>query len=701
MKCIVIAIGLLALTAPLSPAEKAKPQSAPQNTQSSRELHDLSQRLIAKGDYGGAIALLSNSKLNEKLTLDLAQAYGKAGMLKDAETLLVTAMSKSRPSYPLVNALATVYVNEGQRQKALKIAEEFVAAHPDNADAQKLRLRLLLLTNDTKESFALVQKLITSQPRDPYLLYVCGTLERQSGALDSAREHLRLAVALQPDIYQSHYGLGVVLLKLNELRGAKEQFESAIRLDAPDPEVHLELAMVLRKLGDVQASERELKLCREATQSKTNTAIAENKTALAEKELESGNPGSAVQLYREALQATPDNALLNYKLSVALDQAGDAQGERDALERAVQLDPDLAAAHNQLGYLLSRGGDMPAAEEHFREAVRAAPAFIEAWINLAATLGMEAKFSDAQQAVDSALKLDANNAEALRLRQDLGLPTQPELNPALDYYRRGDYDSAHQQLEALHKLQPQDTRIAILLGDTDLHLNKLSDAISLLEPMAEANASNMDFEYVYGSALVAAGRTTEGAKHLEKVGQVNHSAEAYRVAGEALLSSDDFEAARRDLESAVRINPQLPRIYTLVGIARDKMGDTVNAESAFRHALKTDPDDFQANLYLGAILYGRRALEESRPYLDRALKLKPTDPMARYESGMLKSTSGEYETAIQELEPLTKSDPEWLEPHIALSTLYYKTHRPEDGSRERQVVDRLTAEQQARGKKSK
>ena len=71
--------------------------------------------------------------------------------------------------------------------------------------------------------------------------------------------------------------------------------------------------------------------------------------------------------------------------------------------------------------------------------------------------------------------------------------------------------------------------------------------------------------------------------------------------------------------------------------------------------------------------------------------------MARYESAMWKSTSGEYAAAAQELEQLTKDDPDWLEPHIELAALYYRLHRPEDGARERQIVDRITTKQQSQG----
>ena len=669
--------------------------------QSPKALDGLSQHLIAEGDYAGAIALLHKSKRDERLTLDLAQAYGKAGALQDAENLLTAAKDQFPSSYPLMNALVTVYVNEGQRQKALQTSHNFAVMHPENAEAQTLHLRLLLLNNNTAEALPLARKLLAGQPRDAYLLYVCGTLERQSGLFEAARNHLELAVRLQPDIYQSHYGLGLVLLKLEDLKGAKGEFEKAIALGTPDAEVHLELATVLKKLGQSSAAEREAQLYREASQSQTDATAAERKAIRAQQELDTGHPSKAVELYRQALDAAPDNALLNYKLSVALDKVGDTAGERDALEKAIQIDPEMAVAHNQLGYLAFRGGSPGSAEQHFRQAVRAAPAFTEAWINLAATLGMQSKLPEAQYAVDTALKLDPQNSQALQLRHDLNMPRQSTLDVGLELYKKGDYASARQQFESAYKSHTTDVRIAILLADTELHLNAAADALALLQPLAEVNSKNMDFEFVYGAALIAVGRRREGVSHVEKVAEVNQNADAHLLVGDTLLDLDEFDHARKHLEAAFRLNPQLPRIHTLVGIARDKTGDTANAETAFREALKLDLDDFQANLYLGAMLFHRRELTQAKPYLDHALKINPADPIARYESAMLKNASGEYEAAAAELEQLERTDPDWLEPHVALATLYYKLHRPEDGAHEREIVERLTAQQQARGAQSK
>ena len=134
-----------------------------------------------------------------------------------------------------------------------------------------------------------------------------------------------------------------------------------------------------------------------------------------------------------------------------------------------------------------------------------------------------------------------------------------------------------------------------------------------------------------------------------------------------------------------------------MGQARDQTGATKEAEAAFREALKVDPNDFESNLFLGAILYKRRDTDEARIYLDRALALNPKDNTARYEAAMLKSTTGESAAAAELLEQLVKDDPNWLDPHVELANLYYKLHRPQDGARERAIVDKLTAEQQSKG----
>jgi tetratricopeptide (TPR) repeat protein len=329
-------------------------------------------------------------------------------------------------------------------------------------------------------------------------------------------------------------------------------------------------------------------------------------------------------------------------------------------------------------------GNLPAAIGDYRKLLEQRPNQVEARVNLGAALAHIGQFDEAIATYRSALPLLKDKNPVL-------------LNLALAYYKKGDFENARQQFEVLHDARPEDVRVIILLADCDLRRQMADAALRLLEPVQNKYLQNMDFQYVLGSALIQSGRKREGFPRIEKVAHAGSSADAYLLAGATLLDLNEYELARKDLEEALQLNASLPNVYTLVGTARDKTGDEQNAEAAFREALKRNPDDFQANLYLGAILYKRRATDEARKYLDRALQLKPEDSMARYESAMLKSATGDYQGATKQLEELTKDDPNWLEPHVELATLYYRLHRPEDGAKERQIVDRLTAAQQAQG----
>jgi len=60
--------------------------------------------------------------------------------------------------------------------------------------------------------------------------------------------------------------------------------------------------------------------------------------------------------------------------------------------------------------------------------------------------------------------------------------------------------------------------------------------------------------------------------------------------------------------------------------------------------------------------------------------------------------TGKYAEAATTLEELEKGDPKWLDPHVELAALYYKLHRPDDGQRERDIVNRLRTASKRKGR---
>lgn len=379
----------------------------------------LSKALLAEGDFGAAIALLRSAPADENLTLRLAQVYDKAGMLDKAAEVLKRALVSHPSSLPLSNALTTILVKQTLYQDAIRLAAKTARLHPGNLDAQRQYFRLMVLNDDYALAQPLGRKLLIAAPHDFDILYLNGIMERAGGQFPAARKHLEEAVKLDPNYYNARYNLGVVLAELKDFPGAREQLEKAIALGATEPEVRFKLASVLRTMGETEAAQEQLKIYQQELQARESHALAVSKAAQGDKELETGDPQKAVAFYREALTAEPRNTLMSFKLALALDRTGSTDEERTLLEQAIQVDPDFALAQNQIGYLDSRSGDSASAEEHFRRALRSAPGYTQAWVSLAATLGMESRFPEAQQALASALQLDPKNAAALQLRKDL------------------------------------------------------------------------------------------------------------------------------------------------------------------------------------------------------------------------------------------------------------------------------------------
>jgi tetratricopeptide (TPR) repeat protein len=382
-------------------------------------LDGASKNLLAAGQPGAVIALLSPEPKGADLILDLALAYQGTGATDEAMDALKKGLEANPSSRELTRALVAILVLQQRYQEAAKLAEKLVEQSPHDLNAQILYLEVLVENDDEDLAQPLAHKLLLAAPHNFGVLYLNGVLENRAGNYAGGRKLLEEAVALNPNHYNVHYNLGIALANLNDPQGAREQFEKALALGATEPSVRFEYAKVLRTLGETQLAAEQLKLYQQEQKAQADRTLAASKMAEADKELAEGNPSKAVALYRDSVAAMPESALINYKLSVALDRVGDTAGERAALEKAVQIDPEMAIAHRQLGYLAFNDGDFATAEEQFRDAVKAAPGFAAAWVSLAATLGTESRYPEAQQAVQRALEIDPKNANAIDLQKEL------------------------------------------------------------------------------------------------------------------------------------------------------------------------------------------------------------------------------------------------------------------------------------------
>ncbi len=380
--------------------------------------------LIAAGDYTSVIRSLHGAAPDENLSLDLAIAYRKTGMLSEEEQTLQKGLKADPRSDALTAQLVALYVDESHYAAATAISKTFAAARPGDLEAQRIYLRTLVITGDNDRALPLGQKLLALAPRDPDLLNLNGLLEKRAGDYQAARRHLEEAVALSPGDFNPRVNLGMVLADLNDPAGAKVQLEKARSLGANAPQIYFELARVLRALGETQAAQRQLLLYQQRLKQESDRALAVSKAAEAAEARKSGDNRKAAALLQQACAAEPQDAGLAWQLALVQDDLGDTQGERAALQLALRADPHFVLAHYRLGYMDFQAGDTAAAEQQFRITVSGLPQDAQAWISLAATLAAESRLSEAREAVRHALRIDPENAAALSLSRKLAAAPQ-------------------------------------------------------------------------------------------------------------------------------------------------------------------------------------------------------------------------------------------------------------------------------------
>src|SRR5436305_13090399 len=90
------------------------------------------------------------------------------------------------------------------------------------------------------------------------------------------------------------------------------------------------------------------------------------------------------------------------------------------------------------------------------------------------------------------------------------------------------------------------------------------------------------------------------------------------------------EVALSDLDQAVKLKPDDPFYLVALGAAWLKRPDLFAGEQFFRRALQLQPDNTQAQMYLGYVLYKQKRFGEAKPYLEKTIKADPNMPEPFY-----------------------------------------------------------------------
>jgi Tfp pilus assembly protein PilF len=343
---------------------------------------------------------------------------------------------------------------------------------------------------------------------------------------------------------------------------------------------------------------------------------------------------------------------------------------------------------------LQQQGQLEAAVVAWRNFLIQQPRNLAGLSNLAVVLARLGRFEEAIEEYERALKIDPANATV-------------RLNLGIARYKAAQFQEAAKELAQVRAIQPGNLQATLLEADCHLRMGDAQAVIALLEPIeakqadGAKQASSNDGEglavaYMLGMAYLRAGKAELGQVRIDRILRNGESAEAHVLMGLALREAHDLAGAVQSFGKAVALNPNLPDVHAMYGLALIASGNRDKAREEFEAELKANPHDYTANVNLGVIAKEDQRFDEAAAFLERALKVRPADPAARYQVATLKMAANDVDTARATLEALVAEHPNWLEPHVSLATVYYRLKRKADGDREREIVDRLTKEAQAR-----
>jgi tetratricopeptide (TPR) repeat protein len=324
------------------------------------------------------------------------------------------------------------------------------------------------------------------------------------------------------------------------------------------------------------------------------------------------------------------------------------------------------------------------AEQAYRAVLKRSGPAAEILANLGAVLVHEDKFVQAISAYQQALNLAPSLAPI-------------HLNLGLAYLKSGKFEDASRELTAFLKVEPAHPQARQLRAMAALELERYEDAVrdySSLMP-----SEDLSVRLGLATALTRLGRTSEAREVLGRALENESSAEVQFVRGQALLEDGQLDEALAALETARRLNPNLPQLRMQIGAVQWRRKDTEAALTLWREEWKANPSSFSANYTLGAALaLSQQNRTEAEGLLRTAVRLKPGHAGAAYHLGKLLWQKSRSPEAVGLLERAAKADSGSREVHYLLATAYQSLGRKVEAAREFARVKELSEKELRRSR---
>lgn len=360
-------------------------------------------------------AKLKTSSAYRSYTVGVAAAA--AGRFDEAESAFQRALSEDPSNALIYNALATLYINQGEIQKAQVACENGINSAPGSPDLYYSLGLTRYQTGQFDPALQAFDRALALRPDYPdALMWRGNTCLLQAklggeGAGDPAKlaeslANLRRATELDDNVADYHAAYAEALYQQRDLAEARKQMERAVAIDPGNAKYSRSLGRVCDQLNDLDAATAAY-----TTATLQDPTDAEGFYGLGLAAFKKQQDDAAIAAFQSALRINPFHVDAHEKLGQTLIRSGrqdEGQNELklaedsrtraktiDEMRRSSAMDPSNVELANNLGIELARQGDFDDAMQAFHRALAASPRFVDAKYQIGGLYAQRAKWLDA------------------------------------------------------------------------------------------------------------------------------------------------------------------------------------------------------------------------------------------------------------------------------------------------------------------
>ena len=293
----------------------------------------------------------------------------KQGHLPEALELYSKALAADSSNFNAYNSMGNIFAQTGNDSLATAYYLKALEIKPQSYMARSNLAGVYRIIGRREQADSLMSSLEEARLPQPVILLKRGTQFVEDGMLDSARQRLERALALDGDLVVVYGKLGEILLKQDSLPQALEHFRRVLEESVPDWSLVNNIALAFKRQGQIDSAyayySKAYELEPDSAESTLNLAVILN---------QQNRTGEAVELLENFLQLHPGNFMAHYNLGQWLAKESHYRRAAEHYSLALRKNPHHAMLHLFLGQIyLQHLGKPDSALEHLRTSLEIDP----------------------------------------------------------------------------------------------------------------------------------------------------------------------------------------------------------------------------------------------------------------------------------------------------------------------------------------